>query len=611
MYEERNKFMLIGLTGRTGAGCSKVAEILGRKTIEELDLKAYKTCAYNNADERKYSFVYRYMKESKSWKNFIVIEVSSIIFSCLYESDEDRFKGFFDSLIQDKEISDAVDKEVLRTDIWNTINGNELPKVDSLKTIKDVQDYLDKCKKNKTDFKNITQNVRLEGKTNTYNFYTYFLQEAGNNLRKSGKYYDAEYRAGNETTVVKKVDELVEKIRELEEGARVCIDALRSPVEIIFFRDRYRAFYAWAVNTEDFYRQNRLGLNEKELKGLDDIEYPDKNSTFFHQDIGGCLGIADVYLYNPNTENFKFYELTEQILKYIALSLKPGLVAPTHLERCMQLAFNAKYNSGCISRQVGAVVTDADYSVKSVGWNDVPKGQVPCNLRCVEDFCRNKDEETFSEYELSNKDFMDALVKLQARKDELTKDKQTKDENIEKAIKGQYFAYCFKDVYECITGKANQVHTRALHAEENSFLQIAKYGGTGIVGGKLFTTASPCELCSKKAYQLGIREIYYIDPYPGISKKHILSFGKSGNPEMILFKGAIGNAYISLYSPRLSAKDEHELITGINVKELLGGKTKKDLEKENKELMKESESQKETIEKLKAENAKLKEKKKN
>lgn len=106
----------------------------------------------------------------------------------------------------------------------------------------------------------------------------------------------------------------------------------------------------------------------------------------------------------------------------------------------------------------------------------------------------------------------------------------------------------------------NQVHTRALHAEENAFLQLAKYGGNGINEGFLFTTASPCELCSKKAYQLGIKKIYYIDPYPGISKDHILTFGDN-NPEMILFHGAIGCAYTKLYSQRVSIKDELKMLT--------------------------------------------------
>jgi len=33
----------------------------------------------------------------------------------------------------------------------------------------------------------------------------------------------------------------------------------------------------------------------------------------------------------------------------------------------MQLAYTAKYNSGCISRQVGAAVTDESYSIKAIG----------------------------------------------------------------------------------------------------------------------------------------------------------------------------------------------------------------------------------------------------
>lgn len=141
------------------------------------------------------------------------------------------------------------------------------------------------------------------------------------------------------------------------------------------------------------------------------------------------------------------------------------------------------------------------------------------------------------------------------------------NKSIKEKKAGKCYAYCFKDVYNGLTNQKNQVYTRALHAEENAFLQIAKYGGAKIQGGKLFTTASPCELCSKKAYQLGIKEIYYIDPYPGISQKHILSFGEQDNPKMILFKGAIGNAYISLYAPRMPYKDEIALATGIYIKE--------------------------------------------
>jgi hypothetical protein len=74
-------------------------------------------------------------------------------------------------------------------------------------------------------------------------------------------------------------------------------------------------------------------------------------------------------------------------------------------------------------------------------------------------------------------------------------------------------------------------------------------------GGVLFTTASPCELCAKKAYQLGIKTIYYIDPYPGISAEHILG-GGIDPPVLKLFSGVIGRAYHELYQPIMPFKDE-------------------------------------------------------
>ena len=123
------------------------------------------------------------------------------------------------------------------------------------------------------------------------------------------------------------------------------------------------------------------------------------------------------------------------------------------------------------------------------------------------------------------------------------------------------------------------LHQRCLHAEENAFLQIAKYGGEAIQNGFLFTTASPCELCSKKAYQLGIKKVIYIDPYPGISKDHILSSG-SLNPELILFRGALGRAYHRLYQPLLAYKDELKILTGYSVND--GSNVESDTEKHKK-----------------------------
>lgn len=603
LYSQREKFVLIGLTGRTGSGCTTVSQILSRDNINELDLRSYKTCDYNNSDERKYSVVYRFMEGENRWKKFTIIEASSIIFSFILQDTYEKLFSFLDGMSQDCEIKDidnlkrkiveALRDAPLGDNSIDSVKDEIVDKkvIDFLKTLKDcntlddieniIEYFINNIKLKKESFRSILKGYTIEKNENSekkmYNLYTKFMQIVGNNIRSSGLYYDNNEIPGKETIIAQRIDDIVGLISKREEKlnpenvrTRICIDALRNSVEILYFRDKYRAFYTVAVNTDDKYRQNRLGMNKRELQGLDEIEYPDDNSIFYHQNIQACLEIADIYLYNPNVQNHKYYVLTEQLIKYISLILQPGLITPTHLERCMQLAFNAKYNSGCLSRQVGAVITGDDFSVRAVGWNDVPKGQVPCNLRCVEDYCRNKDEETFSEYELNEELFDEVMNNTNSL---------LQEETIKKKKSGKCYSYCFKDVYNGITGKPNQVHTRALHAEENAFLQISKYGGAKIQGGKLFTTASPCELCAKKAYQLGIKEIYYIDPYPGISKTHILTFGKNGNPEMIFFQGAIGNAYISLYAPRMPYKDEINLITGVSIKEQAKNVFKKHNEK--------------------------------
>jgi deoxycytidylate deaminase len=144
-------------------------------------------------------------------------------------------------------------------------------------------------------------------------------------------------------------------------------------------------------------------------------------------------------------------------------------------------------------------------------------------------------------------------------------------------LKGRNICYCFKSIHNSYVDGKNQVHTRSLHAEESAFLQISKYGGTGILGGKLFTTASPCEICAKKAYQLGIKVIYYVDPYPGISNEQIFNVG-SNKPEVRLFNGAIGNAYHWLYEPLMSYKEELSLILDLDIQDLIKIKDKKIIE---------------------------------
>ena len=334
------------------------------------------------------------------------------------------------------------------------------------------------------------------------------------------------------------------------------MDAIRNPFEAFFFKERYSSFYLVSVASSNEERVNRLRrnlkLNDEQIKSLDEAECPKKLSGtryFTSLDVPKCIEAADVHINNKN-DNDSFPNLKKQLVKYVALMMHPGLVTPSKSERCMQTAYDAKLNSGCISRQVGAAVANEYYSVMSLGWNTTPQGQTPCSLRDAKHLIQHEDTLAFSDYENNNINFRGKLKQIYSF--------------VDNSKCGRPLCFCFKDVHNSLDGEKNQVHTRALHAEENAFLQITKRSGPEIDNGILFTTASPCELCSKKAYQLGIKKIYYIDPYPGIAEAQIIRSGDK-RPQLILFTGAIGRAYQQLFHPILPYKDEMELSFEIDI----------------------------------------------
>lgn len=584
-YRERQSLIILALTGRTGSGCTTVSKILSKKNFKDLDVREPKTYDFSSRDERKYEVVYKYMSYQGRWEPFTVIGGSNVIFSFVVEKGFDKFLAFFKTLKESGDFDGNVVRFSAYNELLNALNELKYIFIDGekykLKPIEEIveNDEVDAYYKYfteilptyKQEFQKAINDFTCHKEYSGANsmkahLYTFFMQEVGNNIRSSGDPYSGQYTEKNYYSVAERIDTIISIIKKYNQkhgipNVRICIDAIRNPYEALYFKDKYSSFYLVSINAEESDRKERLGnLDAEELRCLDEIEYEQSSATdysvFYHQNMQDCLSISDIHIYNPRCDDQKYYFLTEQILKYICLMLHPGLIGPTQIERCMQTAYIARFNSGCLSRQVGAVITGEDYSVKAIGWNEVPEGQVPCNLRCVPDYCSNRDSETYSSFELKDPEFQRAIEKINKKLDGV-------------CTEGLSFTYCFKDIYNSLKCAKNQVYTRALHAEENAFLQISKNGGQGIKGGKLFVTASPCELCSKKAFQLGIKEIYYIDPYPGIALQHILTFGTKYSPKMKVFYGAIGTAYMQLFSPRLSVKDELALFTGINCKDVV------------------------------------------
>jgi len=535
----------------------------------------------NNAnEERKYSIIKRFVKNN--WSPFIWIKIKDIITSFILEVDKEKFTDYISNYIEKEKGGDS---SKIKSDFISSYGVEyDSMRETRLELKNKIENKEERHTKSKqfyfVDLPIFSEKMKNFFDSLPYKYYTKVYQKIGDNIRLSGSAVSTEFSAENIFAISKRVNRLLKIFtsQSKSKGTKtyVVIDTLRNPFEALYFRERYSAFYLMAINTDDKTRKERLQrqydlldsqittINEKESNKIKS-EYSD----FVSQNIQKCYDLADIHVSNPQLGTDDLSYLEWQLVKFLALIMHPGIIMPSSVERCMQIAHTAKLNSGCLSRQVGACITNDASSVKAIGWNTPPEGQAPCSLRNVYDLLSHKDDEAFSKYENNNQSFRSRIQEIY--------NSDISKKNIED-LKGRNVSYCFKDIKNEIDHNKNQVHTRALHAEENAFLQIVKYGGQAIIGGKLFTTSSPCELCAKKAYQLGINEIYYIDPYPGISADHILNIGVNV-PELIMFSGAIGRAYHQLYEPIIPPKDEIMLILKFKMKDYY-----QELELENEDL---------------------------
>ena len=634
IYKLRNDFTIIGLTGQTGSGCSEISSQLAKGFEDgnnfENPLKIYHGQGehFIHNSYRKHRIVFDYAKVN--FKPFTEIKYKDVITLFLLKYPLIRLQDFLNS----PDLSNYFIKsgfptynfskniEKIKTlknqfnQLFEKIKSIELGNIKENKKWNDLYEFFF-CE----DFKEFSSNLHGSlgknsdsngaGISNTGLSYHKTIQIISNNLRRSGEPYEfGAFNADKIFSIVEVINIIIKSHRVCNEGdgTQIVINSLKNPLEIMFFKQRYSAFYSFAINkdkdTLESHLRGKFTMSNYDyvLKLLREEHEGGKNDEFFKQNIGECLQQADIHisflsLDHTKAENDKIsvnngigkfkksivsnsphFSWRDQLLKYISLINHPGLITPSPEERCMQLAYTAKHNSGCISRHVGAAITDEEYSVKAIGWNNTPAGQVPCVLRKTEDLIDNSfDIDAFTNYERGSGDTnFKETVELHFKEN---------IKNNKKILKGRNICFCFKSLQNSISEGKNQVHTRSLHAEESAFLQITKYGGTGIKNGILFSTASPCELCSKKAYQLGIKIIYYIDPYPGISISHILSAGDKPI-EVRLFNGAIGSAYHRIYHPMMPYKDELTLLLGQNIKDLTSKfkEDNKNLKEDNEKL---------------------------
>lgn len=92
LLSERNNFIIIGLTGRTGSGCSTASKLLTEKKLTfplENQVNIGNESFFQGLDKERYKLVKDYIEHNHS--AFTLIKVSELITTKLLELDVNDF----------------------------------------------------------------------------------------------------------------------------------------------------------------------------------------------------------------------------------------------------------------------------------------------------------------------------------------------------------------------------------------------------------------------------------------------------------------------------------------------------------------------------------------
>lgn len=407
IFELRENFIIIGLTGRTGSGCTTAAKILANKIpdIENLDIDFEE-----RIEQREYNIIKNFAQ--KHWHGFYHIKIKDIISTFILEASYFEASTYLKNKFE-VDISEL--KEIYEEFFEKNrcINNISLEKINKAAEDKNLLSYITK---HITTFSAAFQDTI--SKHYPQDTYTKILQKIGDNIRKSGcAFKDSTDLNEFIFSIPQRINILIKVIRRIDNKNNTynnksyfVIDAIRNPMEAHFFREKYASFYLIAINCNDKEREDRLlnaDFTRTQIKQIDDKENPkedffENQNTFFGQNIKVCISMADFYINNSEKKKSATKEsghMRYQLTRMVSLIQHPGLVKPSSYEMLMQIAVTAATRSGCLSRNVGAVVSDSQCEPLAIGWNCVPRGQVPCYLRNVDALQETEDDVAYSQYE--------------------------------------------------------------------------------------------------------------------------------------------------------------------------------------------------------------------
>lgn len=289
------------------------------------------------------------------------------------------------------------------------------------------------------------------------------------------------------------------------------VDSIRNPEEINILRDSYAGFVLFGIFAEPDLRWERVReIYNNDRRAFEEDDKRDSNESIEHgQRVTDSFKIADIILLNnenimPGNKNEELF--LAKLNQKVNLIEGKDIFVPTDIETNMAIAYASSMRSSCLKRKVGAIIVDDSGDVFSSGYNEVPAANDTCKSKygmCYRDKLKSDYKDNLSSI-IESEDEREASYKL--------------------------FKKNFKILDYC----------RALHAEENAILNVARVGASSALPtSTLFTTTYPCNLCANKIAQVGIKRIVYFEPYPmEEAKKILMGKGVKQEPfEGVTYKG--------------------------------------------------------------------------
>jgi deoxycytidylate deaminase len=278
------------------------------------------------------------------------------------------------------------------------------------------------------------------------------------------------------------------------------IDSLKHPDEVKLLREVFQgAFYMIGAVANDSVRKRRLQdqkhITDDEFKKISEIDAGEINKN--GQQTTKAILESDYFFENNYDTPEKINQECKRLLNLIFQST---IVTPKQDEYGMHLAFGAADKSACLSRQVGASIISDNGNVLATGYNDVPK--FGGGLYTSES---TQDNRCFAKSGMCHNDFEKQLI----AEDIIEKLKKEENNSIsEKQYKN------IKDILLKETRLQQLIEfSRAVHAEMDAIITVARSARSGIVGSTMYVTTFPCHNCAKHIIDSGIKRVVFLEPY--------------------------------------------------------------------------------------------------